>query len=89
MGSKRPEPPPMRIGCQQCERLREDLRDEREKLELCRRYKPPENGYPFSEEGFRDLQSQCEYVAREGNSSLLEMAGLAIARLLDARKGVD
>jgi len=53
-----------------------------------RRYKSPANGLPYSESGLRDLEQQCLEASRAGDSSLLEMAGLAIRRLLNIQQRV-
>lgn len=54
-------------------------------VSIMRAYKAPPNNKPYSDEGLRDLQRQCLDAASKGDSSLLEMAGLAIKRLLDER----
>ena len=46
-------------------------------------YKAPQNNKPFSDAGLRDLERQCFDAAKDGDSPLLEMAGLAIRRLLE------
>jgi hypothetical protein len=46
-----------------------------------RTYKAPPNGEPFSDEGLIDLENQCIEAAKYGDSSLMEMAALAIRRL--------
>ena len=51
-----------------------------------RTYKAPPNGDPYSHDGLKDLERQCADAAREGDSSLLEMAALAIRRLLHQQK---
>jgi hypothetical protein len=53
---------------------------------VVRVYKAPRNGKPYSEEGLHDLERQCLDAAKDGDSSLLEMAGLAIRRLLSERR---
>lgn len=54
-----------------------------EKISKARHYKSPENGKPFSPEGIKDLQVQLFTAAKDIDSSLLEMAALAIGRLLE------
>jgi len=54
-------------------------------VSVMRTYKAPPNNKPYSDEGLRDLQRQCLDAASSGDSSLLEMAGLAIKRLLDEK----
>lgn len=48
-----------------------------------RTYLSPTNGDPFSKDGMRCLASQCLDAGRVADSSLLEMAGLALKRLLN------
>lgn len=48
-------------------------------------YKSPPNNKPFSDEGLRDLSQQCLDQSSIYDSALLEMAGLAIRRLLDEK----
>lgn len=51
---------------------------------LMRVYRAPENGLPYSREGLKDLERQLFEAARAGDSSLLEMAAIAIQRLLNS-----
>lgn len=57
-------------------------------VSAMRRYRAPLNGDPYSDEGLRDLQKQCEEAASAGDSALLEMAALAIRRLLAVRESL-
>ena len=50
-------------------------------LAKVRTYKAPENNKPFSDEGIQDLEQQLMDAAKVADSSLLEMASLAIKRL--------
>jgi hypothetical protein len=44
-------------------------------------YKSPEGGLPFDGAGLLSLANQCLDASRDADSSLLEMAGLALRRI--------
>lgn len=52
-------------------------------------YKGHESGQPFSSEGLLDMAHQCLDASREQDSSLLEMAGLALRRVAHGRLQSD
>ncbi len=52
-------------------------------------YQCPDDGQPFSRDGMRNLQQQLFDASKRCDSALLDMAALAIRRLLDEREPVD
>ncbi len=55
-----------------------------------RRYKSPENGLPYSDEGIADLEKQLHEASRAGDSALLEMAAIALRRVrVDKQQTID